>query len=432
MKERFIKSMENPHEMELLYHENADEFLSVFNEIYAEQSDNPALKIWKERLFYTPPQKNKLKLSKHEALKQILLVCILIAVGGLLAKVPVLFPNLYPNYVDEELYILRNVTAFFLPGVAILYLVLHGKFSKKTFWTSIGIIVIGCVYINLLPNYVFPGKISSMSDTLILACIHIPFVYWFAGGIAWIKFDYKNLEKRLEFLKMNGELLLTAILILLVGVVLSVLTVFLFDLINIDVSDLFFEWISIFGAIGCSFVAVVLTLTRKMKMNLFAILAKIFAPLVTVIVLTFLVMMMLNIRNPFEDRDFLITINVLLFFIVTVGTYVIIHRDSSRKDFIDYIVSILLSSGFIIGLVAVIAVSLRLFQDGFTPNRIALIGINILLMVNIGGILFHEIKWLIKKTKKPATTTWIAKYLPVYFAWVAFMVFIYPWLCGLR
>jgi polyferredoxin len=94
--------------------------------------------------------------------------------------------------------------------------------------------------------------------------------------------------------------------------------------------------------------------------------------------------------------------------------------------------SIFLGGGFLIGIIALAAVLLRLFQDGFTPNRTALIGMNILLTVNIGGLLYHELKWLFKKAKQPNSTVWIATYLPIYLLWSLFMVFLYPWIFGLR
>ncbi len=457
MKKRMLKAMNDPHTMELLYRENPSQFEEVFEILFKENPDSLLLRVWKERLgpassvqssvekqldafaIESPAEDdpyrdgNAIKQSFWKTMMPILFICLLIALGGFFAKLPDFFPSFFLwNKDPDAMYYMRNITAFFLPGLAILYIILRKNISPKVVWITLGMIAISLTYINLLPNYVFPGKIDPISDTLILACLHVPFLYWIAGGIAWANGEYKDLQKRIQFIQLNGEVLITTVLILLAGFILSVLTMFLFETINVNVSDIMVGWVAIFGAIGCPIVAVFLVLKRNVKNNLLAVLVRGFTPLFTIVVIAFLALILLRIRNPFEDRDYLITINVLLFVIVTLSTYVIVNRDAIVKNFVNVVLSIFLGGGFLIGIIALAAVLFRLFQDGFTPNRMALIGMNILLTVNIGGLLYHELKWLLKKAKQPNSTVWIATYLPIYLLWSLLMVFLYPWIFGLH
>jgi hypothetical protein len=457
MKKRMLKAMNDPHTMEILYRENPSQFEEVFEILLKENPDHLLFRVWKERLEPTSSVQssvekqldvfaiefpaeddpyrdgNAIKQSFWKTMMPILFICMLIALGGFFAKLPDFFPSCFPwNKDPDAMYYMRNITAFFLPGLAILYIILRKNISPKVVWITLGMIAISLAYINLLPNYVFPGKIDPISDTLILACLHVPFLYWFAGGFAWTNGEYKNLQKRIQFIQLNGEVLITTVLILLAGLFLSVLSMTLFEVINVDVGGIIWEWVAVFGAIGCPIVAVFLVLKRNVKNNLLAILVRGFTPLFTIVVIVFLALILLRIRNPFEDREYLITINFLLFVIVTLSTYVIVYRDAIVKNFVNVVLSIFLGGGFLIGIISLAAVLLRLFQDGFTPNRIALIGMNILLTVNIGGLLYHELKWLFKKAKQPNSTVWIATYLPIYLLWSLFMVFLYPWIFGLR
>jgi hypothetical protein len=457
MKKRMLEAMNDPHKMELLYREDPEQFEEVFQILFKENPDSLLYQVWKERLEPTSSvqssveqqptatatessavedpyrDESSIKQSFWKTMLPILYICILIVVGGFFAKLPDFFPPYFPRGDDlDTIYYLRNITAFFLPGLAILYIVLRKKISSKTVWITLGMIAISLAYINFLPNYVFPGKRDPISDTLILACLHVPFLYWFAGGIAWANGEFKDLHKRNQLIQLNGEILITTVLILLTGFILCLLSMFLFEVINVDISYIIWKWIAIFGAVGCPIVAAFLVLKKNVKNNLLAVLVRGFTPLFTIVVISFLTLILLRIRNPFEDRDYLVTINVLLFVIVFLSSYVVVYRDVIVKNFVNVVLSIFLGGGFLIGIISLAAVLTRLFQSGFTPNRIALIGMDILLTVNIGGLLYHELRWLFKKTKQPHSNIWIATYFPIYLLWSLFMVFIYPWIFGLR
>ncbi len=76
--------------------------------------------------------------------------------------------------------------------------------------------------------------------------------------------------------------------------------------------------------------------------------------------------------------------------------------------------------------VALAAMLFRLASYGLTPNRVVVLGMNILVFVHILGILYHYVGHLLKNKPLSKTTEWIGFYLPVYTLWTAFVVFAYP------
>jgi len=69
-----------------------------------------------------------------------------------------------------------------------------------------------------------------------------------------------------------------------------------------------------------------------------------------------------------------------------------------------------------------IALSATLFRStsdvyGLTPNRIAILGINLLVFVHLSGILIHYVGFVWKGKPFEKLENWIAGYLPYYAIW---------------
>jgi hypothetical protein len=222
-------------------------------------------------------------------------------------------------------------------------------------------------------------------------------------------------------------------LILIAGVVLTGISMASFGMIGVNAGEIYFEWVVLFGAIGSPIVATVLVLKTIKLQNLPPLIAKIFAPLFLITILVFLSLIVLKIKNPFEDREFLIVINILLFIIMSLTTFVLLDRKShTPRNIMDIIVMALLVSCFFVDMITIVSVFFRLAKEGLTPNRIALIGINLILLVNLIGLLVYFTGWLAKRFEFQRTINWIGSFLPVYLGWSVFMVFVFPWLFGLR
>jgi hypothetical protein len=86
----------------------------------------------------------------------------------------------------------------------------------------------------------------------------------------------------------------------------------------------------------------------------------------------------------------------------------------------------------IIDLVALSAIFYRLSAFGMSPNRLAVLGSNILILGNLVLIIIDLYKVNFKKALISEVELTIAKYLPVYLAWIIFVVIGFPLIFGMK
>lgn len=160
------------------------------------------------------------------------------------------------------------------------------------------------------------------------------------------------------------------------------------------------------------------------------LIARIFSPLLLGTLIIYLVTILVAGKNPFLDREFLVSFNVMLVAVLALGIFVITEQSDDHKtkflSFTGIVTSTLLGLALVIDGVALAAMIFRLISYGFTPNRVAVLGMNMLVFVHIAGILYHYTKHLIRQSPLTNTMQWISRYFPVYTLWTAFIVFVYP------
>lgn len=76
------------------------------------------------------------------------------------------------------------------------------------------------------------------------------------------------------------------------------------------------------------------------------------------------------------------------------------------------------------------AISERITEFAFTPNRVAALGINMILLVNLAWSTVLYIGFLVGRGSFPAIEKWQTDYLPIYAVWAAIVVIIFPPLFG--
>jgi hypothetical protein len=80
----------------------------------------------------------------------------------------------------------------------------------------------------------------------------------------------------------------------------------------------------------------------------------------------------------------------------------------------------------IIDLIALSAIFYRLGTLGITPNRLAVLGSNILILGNLALLIRDLYKVNFKKSLIREVELTVAKYLPLYFIWILFVVIGFP------
>ena len=81
---------------------------------------------------------------------------------------------------------------------------------------------------------------------------------------------------------------------------------------------------------------------------------------------------------------------------------------------------------------ALYAISARISEFGFTPNRVAALGENIILLVNLTWSAWLSARFLRHRSSFAVLERWQIAYLPVFSVWAALVVLVFPPLFGYR
>ncbi len=412
-KSNITENLANAEVLEKLYRNEPSKFKSAFNEIYDQQEKTELLKYWHLRLNFKEP--SIFTIDK----KQIVIVVILSLIAGLLAKLPFIF-----NF-NEELYYTRNI-GFISFSIISIYFAIKNKLNTKNSIIIALVNIIALVYINLLPPI-------NNSDVINLTTVHMALFLWAMLGYTYISNDIKNSNKRISFLKYNGDLVVLNALIMIAGGILTGITIGLFGLIGLNIEKFYFENIGIFGLAALPIVGTYLIQNNSSLVSKISpLIAKIFSPLVLIMLFIYLISIVYLGKDPYNDRDFLLIFNMLL-----VGVMALIFfsvAESSNKDKSEYetwILFLLSLLSIIISLIALSAILFRINEWGFTPNRTAVLGTNLLILAHMFLVNLKLFKVLTKKAESIEIGNEIAKYLPIYFVWTIIVVFIFPIIFGI-
>jgi hypothetical protein len=414
MKQKIIENLNSPAELEKLYRSNKNEFGQAFKHIYETQEMTPILAFWNSRLNYND---NRTSLYSK---KEFGLTIILIIIAGLIANIV----NI--KGINQELFLSRNISFIIIPFVSAFFLwKQNAKINVKIILTAL--FVISAFYINLLPN-------SAASSSVNLVYIHLPIFLWCVLGYAYMNDAYTNNEKRIDFLKYNGDLLVISVILFLAGMLFTVLTIGLFELIGMNIAEFYVKYIGIWGIGAIPILGTYLINTNPQIINkVTPIIAKIFTPLAFINLSIYLVVLISKGKYPHQDRNLLLIYNALLIGVLALIFFSIAEIEKNKKGYFNTAILLGLSVlTIIINGIALSAISYRLFEYGITPNRIAVLGGNILIFVNLLIVTIQLLKAIKNNTSLTEVQNGIAKYLPVYLVWVGLVAFLLPLIFGYK
>ena len=101
-------------------------------------------------------------------------------------------------------------------------------------------------------------------------------------------------------------------------------------------------------------------------------------------------------------------------------------------DFFDGLQLLLVVSALVVDMVALTANASRISEFGFTPNRVAALGENLILLVNLAWTAWLYAAFLRHRGAFAALERWQIAYLPVYATWAAVVVVVFPLVFGYR
>jgi hypothetical protein len=222
----------------------------------------------------------------------------------------------------------------------------------------------------------------------------------------------------MDFIRFSGEWLIYYTLIAIGGAVLLVLTGFVLTPIAPDVVDEVIAWVLPAGAAGAAVVAAWLVEAKKSIVeNLAPVLTAVFTPLFAVMLaIAVVVYFAAGVGREF-DRDLLVVFDVLLLVVVGLVVYWISARRPGRV--MDAVRLVAVIAAIVLDILVLVSMFMRIGEFGFTPNRVAALGLNLLLLVNLLGS-----AWLM--LRRGGVERWQVSYVPALAAWAVAMVLVLP------
>ena len=375
-------------------------------------------RLWKQ-LVVAPDTADESANTAHETL---IVLCLAVA-AALAIKAPALFGfRLSP---DEELppFYVRNASLFVFPLLTLYFLWKRGSDVVRSLWLALPFVA-GAVFANVFPFR--PG-----SDTQVLTALHLPIALWLAVGFAYVRSRDRG---RMDFVRFSGELVIYYVLIALGGGVLTGFTIMMFNAIGMKADWFVAGWLIPCGATGAVIIGSWLVEAKQSVIeNMAPVLTRLFTPLFTVLLLVFLATMAWTGSPINVKRDVLIRFDLLLVLIVGLVLYAASARDpQAPPDFFDGLQLLLVVSALVVDGVALAAIAARISEFGFTPNRVAALGENLILLVNLVWSAWLYARFLRHRGSFAVLERWQIAYLPVYAVWAALVVVMFPPVFGYR
>lgn len=414
MKAKILESISQPNAMEKSYRENKALFSQAFNAIYPEIQENLTAQVWHARLNY---QSDEISWGNRN---ELIFVIVAALVSGLIAKIPAF------TGITLDFFISRNISFVVFPMI-IVYFSWKQKLATKSLVFPLIAILLSVMYINFLPN-------KSYSDSILLACIHLPFFLWAVTGYTFVGDNVNAIDKKIRFLRYNGELVVMSAIILLSGFIFSAITIGLFSLLGVQIEKFYANYVAIFGISAIPVVATYLVQNNPQLVNKISpIIAKIFTPMVFLTLFIFLVTLIYTRKNLFSERDFLLFFNILLIGVMAIIIFSVTEATkSNHSKFTLYSLLGLSTLAIISNGIALSAIAFRLFEFGTTANRLAVLGGNLLIFSHLILVAFALLRVIRGKSAVVEIDYAITLFIPFYGVWAALVTFIMPLLFNFK
>jgi hypothetical protein len=337
------------------------------------------------------------------------------------AALAIKMPALFGIQLDAEAgFYARNLSLFVLPLVT-GYFVWKRRLGSSTLrWLVVAFVAAG-VFANVYP-------FAPNGYTEALTALHLPIALLLVLGVAYAGGRWSQVEGRMDFIRFSGELFIYYVLIALGGAVLTAFMMMIFQAIGIDVEPFFESWLLPCGAVGALVVASWLVEAKQSVIeNMAPVLTRLFTPLFAAVLVTFLATLLWTGRGIDIDRNVLIAFDLLLVVVLGLLLYSVSARDPrSPPGVFDVLQVVLVVSALLADAVALWAIAARITEFGFSPNRVAALGENVILLVNLAWSAVLYVNFLRGRGAFTALERWQTSYLPVYAVWAAIVVIVFP------
>ncbi len=354
--------------------------------------------------------------------KEAIVAVVLAIAAGVAIKLPELFGIDIAGPDADRSFYTRNFSLFVLPFLAGYFAWKRSLNRVDCLWLALPFVTAALV-VNILPFT--PG-----GHTELLAALHLPFALWLAVGIAYTGGRWRDHTQRMNFVRFSGEWFIYYTLIGLGGGVLMAFAQFIFHAIGFDVGRVLESWVLPCGIVGAVLISAWLVEAKQSIIeNMAPVLTQLFTPLFTILLLVFLATMIWTGSGINVEREVLIGFDLLLVLVLGLLLYAISARGphpQAPPSFFDTLQLLLVICALAVDALALWAISARISEWGFSPNKVAALGENLILLVNLGWAAALYTRFLTKRVPFVRLERWQTAYAPVYVIWAWVVVAFFP------
>ncbi|MEH1124258.1 permease prefix domain 1-containing protein [Micromonospora sp. CPCC 206061] len=371
-------------------------------------------RLWKQLVLPGEPDAPTAARSRRELIAMVLCA----AAAALAIKVPALFGLDMSG--DGDAFYARNASLFALPALA-AYFAWQRRVGPRVIGVLALLFAIGVVAANAYP-------LDEDSQSIVLTAIHLPLALWLVVGVAYVGGDWRNDRRRMDFVRFTGEWLIYFVLIGLGGGVLTAFTAGTFQAIGLDAEEFIGAWLLPCGAMAAVVVAAWLVEAKQSVIeNMAPVLTRVFTPLFAATLLAFLVAIVWTANGIDVERDVLIIFDLLLVVVLGLLLYAISARDlTARPGLFDHVQFALVVSALIIDALVLLAITGRISEWGFSPNKTAALGENLILLTNLAWSAWLFLGFVRGRAPFARLEHWQTRYLLVYAIWAWTVVLAFP------
>ncbi|CAN5849169.1 hypothetical protein BH23ACT4_BH23ACT4_01390 [soil metagenome] len=336
------------------------------------------------------------------------------------AAVAIQIARLMAGFPGEESWLLRNASLLVIPFLAAFF-VRRRRLPIRLYALTAIPFVIAALVINLFP-------FADGGSTELLVAFHLPIALWFVIAFPFMSGQVRSHEQRMDFVRFTGEWFIYYVLIALGGGVLTALTVFILEPTGIVDPERIMEWVLPSGAAGAVVIAAWLVESKQRVVeNMAPVLTMLFTPLFAVMLAGAAVVYVATGLGDAFNRELLGVFDALLVVVLGLVLYGMSARDpSAPPGWMDRIQLVAVVSALVLDVMVLGTMIGRIGELGFTPNRTAALGLNLLLLVSLAGTAWLSNRFLTGRGAYHQLERWQTAYLPVFALWAAAVVMLLP------
>jgi hypothetical protein len=388
--------------------------MGSLDELSREFAREHSERLWKQLVLAGEPDAPAAARARREL--PVMVLCA--AVAALATKVPAWFGIDISD--DDAGFYARNISFFALPALA-AYFAWQRRVGVRVIGVVALLFILGAVAANAYP-------LAGDSQSLVLTAIHLPLALWLVVGVAYVGGDWRSDRRRMDFIRFTGEWLIYFVLIGLGGGVLIAFTLGTFEAIGLNAERFIQSWLLPCGAMAAIIVAAWLVEAKQSVIeNMAPVLTRVFTPLFAVTLLAFLVAVTWTNNGIDVQRDVLILFDLLLVVVLGLLLYAISARDpAAEPGLFDRLQLALVVSALIIDVMVLLAITGRITEWGFSPNKTAALGENVILLTNLAWSAWLFLGFVRDRIPFARMEHWQTRYLTVYAVWAWTVVLVFP------